>query len=90
MELVQEKQRKFAKNWVFLMLDVFSQLTDDEVLKIREAIDHEYKVEGDLRREISLNIKRFMDLGCYRGLRHRKGLACQRAENTHQCADAQR
>lgn len=51
-----------------------SQLTDDEVLKIREAIDHEYKVEGDLRREVSLNIKRFMDLGCYRGLRHRKGL----------------
>jgi small subunit ribosomal protein S13 len=59
-----------------------SQLTDDEVLKIREAIDHEYKVEGDLRREISLNIKRFMDLGCYRGLRHRKGLPV-RGQRTH-------
>jgi small subunit ribosomal protein S13 len=50
------------------------QLTDDEVLKIREAIDHGFKVEGDLRREISMNIKRLMDLGCYRGLRHRRSL----------------
>jgi len=50
------------------------QLTDAEVLKIREAIDHEYKVEGDLRRDVSMNIKRLMDLGCYRGLRHRRGL----------------
>lgn len=58
------------------------QLTDEEVLKIREAIDHEYKVEGDLRREISLNIKRLMDLGCYRGLRHRKGLPV-RGQRTH-------
>lgn len=58
------------------------QLTDDEVLKIREAIDHEYKVEGDLRREISMNIKRLMDLGCYRGLRHRKGLPV-RGQRTH-------
>lgn len=58
------------------------QLTDDEVLKIRESIDHEYKVEGDLRREISLNIKRLMDLGCYRGLRHRKGLPV-RGQRTH-------
>lgn len=58
------------------------QLTDDEVLKIRETIDHEYKVEGDLRREISLNIKRLMDLGCYRGLRHRKGLPV-RGQRTH-------
>ena len=58
------------------------QLTDAEVLKIREAIDHEYKVEGDLRREISLNIKRLMDLGCYRGLRHRKGLPV-RGQRTH-------
>jgi small subunit ribosomal protein S13 len=59
-----------------------NQLTDDEVLKIREAIDHDYKVEGDLRREVSLNIKRFMDLGCYRGLRHRKGLPV-RGQRTH-------
>lgn len=58
------------------------QLTDEEVLKIREAIDHEYKVEGDLRREVSLNIKRLMDLGCYRGLRHRKGLPV-RGQRTH-------
>lgn len=58
------------------------QLTDEEVLKIREAIDHGYKVEGDLRREISLNIKRLMDLGCYRGLRHRKGLPV-RGQRTH-------
>lgn len=58
------------------------QLTDDEVLKIREAIDREYKVEGDLRREVSMNIKRLMDLGCYRGLRHRKGLPV-RGQRTH-------
>lgn len=58
------------------------QLTDDEVLKIREAIDHGFKVEGDLRREISMNIKRLMDLGSYRGLRHRKGLPV-RGQRTH-------
>ena len=49
-------------------------LKDDEVIKIREKVDREYKVEGDLRREVSMNIKRLMDIGCYRGLRHRKGL----------------
>lgn len=49
-------------------------LTEAEVAKIREVIDRECKVEGDLRREISTNIKRLMDLGCYRGLRHRRGL----------------
>ncbi len=49
-------------------------LTESEVAKIREIIDRNFKVEGDLRRDISLNIKRLMDLGCYRGLRHRKGL----------------
>lgn len=49
-------------------------LTESEVAKIRESIDRNFKVEGDLRRDISLNIKRLMDLGCYRGLRHRKGL----------------
>ncbi len=49
-------------------------LTENEVAKIREVLDREYKVEGDLRREISMNIKRLMDLGCYRGLRHRRGL----------------
>ncbi len=51
-----------------------NDLTDDEVMRIREAIDREYVVEGDLRRETAMNIKRLMDLGCYRGLRHRKGL----------------
>ena len=50
------------------------ELTDDEVMRIRESIDREYIVEGDLRREVAMNIKRLMDLGCYRGLRHRKGL----------------
>lgn len=49
-------------------------LTESEVAKIREDIDKNVKVEGDLRRDISMNIKRLMDLGCYRGLRHRKGL----------------
>ncbi|MBQ9313874.1 MAG: 30S ribosomal protein S13 [Clostridia bacterium] len=49
-------------------------LTEDEVIKIREVIDKGYKVEGDLRRETALNIKRLMEIGCYRGLRHRKGL----------------
>src|SRR5438477_8084838 len=51
-----------------------SQLTDQEVLQIREVIDRDYLVEGDLRREVGINIKRLMDLGCYRGLRHRRGL----------------
>lgn len=51
-----------------------NQLTDDEVVRIREAIDSDYQVEGDLRREVAMNIKRLMDLGCYRGLRHRRGL----------------
>jgi small subunit ribosomal protein S13 len=49
-------------------------LTDDELQKIRKVIDERYKVEGDLRREVLANVKRLMDLGCYRGLRHRKGL----------------
>jgi small subunit ribosomal protein S13 len=59
-----------------------SQLTDAEVLQIRELIDREFLVEGDLRRETSMNIKRLMDLGCYRGLRHRKGLPV-RGQRTH-------
>ncbi len=57
-------------------------LTDDEVRRIREAIEQSLKVEGDLRREISMNIKRLMDLGCYRGLRHRRGLPV-RGQRTH-------
>lgn len=59
-----------------------NQLTDAEVLQIREAIDRDFTVEGDLRREVSMNIKRLMDLGCYRGLRHRKGLPV-RGQRTH-------
>ena len=59
-----------------------SQLTDAEVLAIREYIDANVTVEGDLRREVSMNIKRLMDLGCYRGLRHRKGLPV-RGQRTH-------
>ena len=50
------------------------ELTDDEVKRISEVIDAEYKVEGDLRREVALNIKRLQEIGCYRGIRHRKGL----------------
>ena len=50
------------------------RLTEEEVNRIRQVIDASYKVEGDLRREVSMNIKRLMDLGCYRGLRHRRGL----------------
>ena len=59
-----------------------SQLTDQEVLQIREVIDRDFMVEGDLRRETSMNIKRLMDLGCYRGLRHRRGLPV-RGQRTH-------
>jgi small subunit ribosomal protein S13 len=59
-----------------------NQLSDDEVLRIRELIDREFRVEGDLRREVSMNIKRLMDLGCYRGLRHRRGLPV-RGQRTH-------
>lgn len=59
-----------------------NQLTDAEVLQIREAIDRDYMVEGDLRRDVAMNIKRLMDLGCYRGLRHRKGLPV-RGQRTH-------
>lgn len=59
-----------------------ADLSDAEVIKIRETIDSDYMVEGDLRREVSMNIKRLMDLGCYRGLRHRKRLPV-RGQRTH-------
>lgn len=59
-----------------------SELTDAEVLQIRETIDRDYMVEGDLRREVAMNIKRLMDLGCYRGLRHRRQLPV-RGQRTH-------
>lgn len=59
-----------------------NELTDAEILQIREVIDRDYVVEGDLRREVAMNIKRLMDLGCYRGLRHRRGLPV-RGQRTH-------
>jgi small subunit ribosomal protein S13 len=59
-----------------------NELTEQEVIRIRETIDREYQVEGDLRREVAMNIKRLLDLGCYRGLRHRKGLPV-RGQRTH-------
>ena len=59
-----------------------NQLSEHEVIKLREIIDREYTVEGDLRREVSMNVKRLMDLGCYRGLRHRKKLPV-RGQRTH-------
>ena len=58
------------------------ELTEPEIVKIREVIDRDYQVEGDLRREVTANIKRLMDLGAYRGLRHRKGLPT-RGQRTH-------
>ena len=60
-------------------------LTESDVSKLREYIDHNLKVEGDLRREVSLNIKRLMEIGCYRGVRHRRGLPV-RGQNTKQNA----
>ena len=59
-----------------------NQMTDDEVLRVRELIDRDFRVEGDLRREVAMNIKRLMDLGCYRGLRHRRNLPV-RGQRTH-------
>ncbi|WP_436642022.1 30S ribosomal protein S13 [Microbaculum sp. FT89] len=59
-----------------------NELSDAEVLQIRETIDRDYLVEGDLRRDVAMNIKRLMDLGCYRGLRHRRGLPV-RGQRTH-------
>lgn len=59
-----------------------NELTESEVIQIREVIDRDYMVEGDLRRDVAMNIKRLMDLGCYRGLRHRRGLPV-RGQRTH-------
>jgi small subunit ribosomal protein S13 len=59
-----------------------NDLTDAEVLQIREAIDRDYVVEGDLRRDVAMNIKRLMDLGCYRGMRHRRSMPV-RGQRTH-------
>ena len=59
-----------------------NELTESEVIQIREVIDRDFVVEGDLRREVAMNIKRLMDLGCYRGLRHRRGLPVH-GQRTH-------
>jgi len=59
-----------------------NELSDDEVGRIREAIDRDHRVEGELRRDIATNVKRLMDLGCYRGLRHRRGMPV-RGQRTH-------
>lgn len=59
-----------------------NELSDDEVARIREMIDRDYRIEGELRREVAMNIKRLMDLGCYRGLRHRRGMPV-RGQRTH-------
>ena len=70
---VSQSRKILAKNQINPDTRV-KDLTDDEVNKIRETIDTEFMVEGDLRREVSLNIKRLIEIGCYRGFRHRRGL----------------
>ncbi len=64
-------------------------LTEDEVVRLHEYIDHNFKVEGDLRREVSQNIKRLMEIGCYKGVRHRRGLPV-RGQRTHTNARARK
>ena len=66
-----------------------NELSDAEVIQIRETIDRDYMVEGDLRRDVAMNIKRLMDLGCYRGLRHRRGSAGARPAHAYQCTHPQ-
>lgn len=77
---VKSSQKILAQNGINPDTRV-KDLTDDEVNKLRETIDAEYTVEGDLRRQIALDIKRLMEIGCYRGIRHRKGLPV-RGQNT--------
>ncbi len=77
---VKSSQKILAKNGINPDTRV-KDLTDDEVNKLRETIDAEYTVEGDLRRQIALDIKRLMEIGCLRGIRHRKGLPV-RGQNT--------
>ena len=62
-------------------------LSEQEIGKLRDYIDHNVKVEGDLRREVSMNVKRLMEIGCYRGLRHRRGLPVSRTEHQAECSD---
>jgi small subunit ribosomal protein S13 len=76
------KAKKIAEQLGITPEKRVQDLTDQEVLHIREAIDKDHTVEGDLRRETAMNIKRLMDLACYRGLRHRRGLPA-RGQRTH-------
>lgn len=70
----RSRAREILKKTAVDPLRKVKELAEDEVARIREVIDHDYTVEGDLRREVALNIKRLMEIGCYRGLRHRRGL----------------
>ncbi len=97
-DLPRNKQMRFALTHLYgvgrkVAIDVLEKAgidpalntdvaTEDQMAQIRNILENEYKVEGDLRREVSMNIKRLMDLGCYRGLRHRKGLPV-RGQRTH-------
>jgi small subunit ribosomal protein S13 len=74
--------RKICAKMAFPVARRVNELTESEVLQLRELIDSEFTVEGDLRRQVAMNIKRLMDLACYRGLRHRKGLPV-RGQRTH-------
>ena len=74
--------RKICANFGIPSERRVNDLTDDQLGRIRETIDKDFQVEGDLRREVAMNIKRLMDLGCYRGLRHRRGLPV-RGQRTH-------
>ena len=69
-----ESLRQKLKEKIQKRLDLSRELTDEEVKRISEVIDEGYMVEGDLRREVAMNIKRLQEIGCYRGIRHRKGL----------------
>ncbi len=80
-----KRARDLMKKMDFPATKRTHELTDAEVAKIRDFIEANYKVEGDLRREVSMSIKRLMDLGCYRGVRHRKGLPV-RGQSTKQNA----
>ncbi len=76
------KAKEIVQKAGFLSTTRVSELAESDVIRVREIIDRDYQVEGDLRREVSMNIKRLMDLGCYRGLRHRKKLPV-RGQRTH-------
>ena len=85
MELVDLKQHKFVKKAGFDPTLRVRELTDDHVAQLRNIIEKGYRVEGDIRREVGLSIKRFMDSSCYKGIRHRKGLPV-RGQSTRQNA----